>query len=139
MVKTKRVYDPPARGDGMRVLVMRLWPRGIRKEAVDLWLKELGADVANLRAWKAGRLDWGEMAERYCAGLAAPPATAALAELRALARRRTVTLLCACPDEARCHRGILKAVLGRTAGPGRRPRRAPRASVRSTRARRLPP
>jgi uncharacterized protein YeaO (DUF488 family) len=132
MVRMKRIYDTPGRGDGLRVLVMRLWPRGVRKSAVDLWLKELGADVENIKAWKAGRLDWPEMKRRYLAGLARPAPAAALARLRGLARRRTVTLLCACEDEARCHRGILKSALRRAAarrgsgaerGPSDLPRR----------------
>lgn len=117
MVKAKRIYDPPAKSDGLRVLVMRLWPRGIRKDSVDLWLKELGADVANIKAWKAGRLEWAEMRRRYLAGLKQPPAAAALARLGALARARTVTLLCSCEDEAHCHRGILKSVLRRSGRP----------------------
>jgi len=50
MLRTKRVYDPPEKSDGTRVLVMRLWPRGIKKSAVDLWLKDLGAEVGNTRA-----------------------------------------------------------------------------------------
>ena len=115
MVRAKRVYEPPAKSDGLRILVMRLWPRGIAKGAVDLWLKELGAEVANIKAWKAGRLAWAEMRRRYLAGLKQPPAAAALAELKALARQRTVTLLCSCEDESRCHRGILKSVLRRSA------------------------
>jgi uncharacterized protein YeaO (DUF488 family) len=114
MVKAKRIYEAPEPDDGLRVLVMRLWPRGIRKDAVDLWLKDLGADVRNLRDWKAGRLDWPEMARRYRAGLGEPAAAAALAQLRSLARRRTVTVLCSCQDEARCHRGILKSLLRRS-------------------------
>ncbi len=117
MVTTKRVYEPAEKRDGLRVLVMRLWPRGITKTSVDLWLKELGADVANLKAWKAGRLDWAEMRKRYLAGLKEPPAAASLARLRALALERPVTLLCSCQDEARCHRGILKSLLGRSAQP----------------------
>lgn len=116
-VRTKRVYEPPASSDGLRVLVMRLWPRGIRKTAVDLWLKELGADVSNLRAWKAGRLDWPEMRKRYRAGLKQPAAAAALVQLRDLATERPVTLLCSCVDEARCHRGILKSLLLRGSVP----------------------
>jgi uncharacterized protein YeaO (DUF488 family) len=112
-VRTKRVYDAPAGSDGLRVLLMRLWPRGIRKSAVDLWLKDLGADVANLRAWKAGRIGWPEMRRRYLAGLTREPAAGALERLRPLARRRTVTLLCSCEDAARCHRSLLQSALRR--------------------------
>jgi len=119
MVKAKRIYEPPAPDDGLRVLVMRLWPRGIRKQAIDLWLKELGASVDNLRAWKAGGIDWPEMEKRYVAGLAAPAAAAQLAELAALARRETITVLCSCVDESQCHRGILKAVLAAARPVGR--------------------
>ena len=113
MLKAKRIYEPRVPDDGLRVLVMRLWPRGIRKQEVDLWLKELGASVANLRAWKAGAIDWPEMEKRYVAGLTAPVAAAQLRELAELAKRGTVTVLCSCADESQCHRGILKAVLAR--------------------------
>jgi len=41
MIKAKRVYDPPEPGDGVRVLVDRLWPRGVRREAVDVWMREV--------------------------------------------------------------------------------------------------
>jgi uncharacterized protein YeaO (DUF488 family) len=144
MVRTKRVYDEPEPADGVRVLVMRLWPRGIRKDLVDVWLKELGASVDNIKSWKAGRIDWPEMRKRYVAGLGTPAAAGALAELRALARRGTVTLLCSCADETACHRTILKEVLGgaptarsrsrRRPSPARAPaatRAAPRRRTRS--------
>jgi uncharacterized protein YeaO (DUF488 family) len=116
-VKGKRIYEPPSPSDGMRILVMRLWPRGIKKTAVHLWLKELGADVANIKAWKAGQLDWPEMRRRYLAGLKRPAAAEQLAELKAHSRQRPVTLLCSCEDEARCHRGILKSLLTRPVAP----------------------
>lgn len=112
MLRTKRVYDPSQKADGTRVLVMRLWPRGIRKSAVDLWLKDLGAEVANLRAFKAGRLGWPEMRRRYLAGLRREPAASALGRLRAMSKRGRVTVLCSCEDEKRCHRSLLRAALG---------------------------
>jgi len=120
MVKTKRVSEPRAPGDGTRVLVMRLWPRGVRREHVDLWLPALGTDPALIRAWKGGTVGWTEFRRRYLAGLRVPPAQEALAELRGLVRKGTVTLLCSCPQEARCHRGILKAVLAGRTSRGRR-------------------
>ena len=112
MLRTKRVYDKPERADGTRVLVMRLWPRGIKKSAVGLWLKDLGAEVANLRAFKAGRIGWPEMRRRYLAGLKREPAASALRRLRAMAKRGRVTALCSCADEKRCHRSLLRAALG---------------------------
>ncbi len=111
-VRTKRVYEPKAAGDGRRVLVMRLWPRGIKKGHVDAWLKELGAELPLIRAWKSGEMSsWAEFRRRYLAGLTKPAARAQLRELRALARKGRVTLLCGCPDESRCHRGVLKRLL----------------------------
>jgi len=112
MLRTKRIYDPPEKTDGTRVLVMRLWPRGIKKGAVDLWLKDLGAEIANLRAFKAGRIGWPEMRRRYLDGLKREPAAGALRKLRAMARRGRVTVLCSCEDETRCHRCLLRAVAG---------------------------
>ena len=120
-VQTKRVYDPREPGDGTRVLVMRRWPRGIKRSHVDVWLKELGAEVPLIKAWKAGTLTWPQFGRRYARGLAKPAARSQLRDLRALAANGSVTLLCACSAEARCHRGILKALL---TGPGRRRGRA---------------
>lgn len=111
-VRTKRVYDPRSPGDGTRVLVMRLWPRGIKKSHVDCWLKELGAGIPLIKAWKTGTLtSWPEFRRRYLAGLKKPVTQAQLRELKALAKKGRVTLLCACPDEFRCHRGLLKRLL----------------------------
>ena len=111
-MRTKRVYDPTAPGDGTRLLVMRLWPRGIKKSHVDAWLKELGAEIPLIKAWKSGKISsWLEFRRRYLAGLKKPAAQTQLREVKALARKGRVTLLCACPDESRCHRGLLKRLL----------------------------
>jgi uncharacterized protein YeaO (DUF488 family) len=107
------VYEPAARADGARVLIMRLWPRGIRKRHVDVWLRELGPVVPLLRAFLAGRVSWSAYRRRYLAGLRRPEARAQIDQVLALARTRRVTLLCGCPDEARCHRSLLRAALGR--------------------------
>src|SRR5678816_1040961 len=76
MIRLKRVYEPREAEDGLRVLVMRRWPRGIRKERIDLWLKELGADLQLLSDWKAGRVTWPERRRRYLDGLQVPGAVA---------------------------------------------------------------
>ena len=57
-IVTWRIYEPPADDDGARVLIMRLWPRGIRKERVSVWLKELGPVPALLRQFLDGAITW---------------------------------------------------------------------------------
>jgi uncharacterized protein YeaO (DUF488 family) len=107
-VKTKRVYEPVAKADGTRVLIMRYWPRGIRKEKVDIWLRELAPIIPLLRSFLDGKITWAQYRPRYRAGLKRPEAQAALAEVRALARTGPVTLLCGCADPRRCHRTLLQ-------------------------------
>jgi uncharacterized protein YeaO (DUF488 family) len=92
-VQVKRVYEPAADEDGVRILIDRLWPRGMSKEAarIDIWLKEIAPSHA-LRRWfdhDAGK--WKEFQRRYAAELALEPDT--VARVRALASRGRVTLL----------------------------------------------
>jgi len=110
-IATKRIYEPAADDDGTRVLIMRLWPRGIKKERVDRWLKELGPVKELLRAFLDGKVDWPTYTRRYLAGLERPEAQAQVDEVRALARKGRVTLLCGCADENRCHRSLLARYL----------------------------
>ena len=107
MIAIKRVYEAPAKTDGTRVLIMRLWPRGIRKSHFDIWLKELGPVLPLMRAFRSGQIGWAEYSRRYRTGLERPEAQAHLAAVRAYAQSGRVTLLCGCPDETRCHRSLL--------------------------------
>ena len=59
MIRTKRIYDPPSPEDGYRLLIMRLWPRGVRKAAVDGWEKDLGPSRELLTSFRAGKLGLG--------------------------------------------------------------------------------
>ncbi|WP_442954859.1 DUF488 domain-containing protein [Pelomicrobium sp.] len=95
----RRVYDPPREEDGLRVLVDRLWPRGLSKEAarVDLWLKDIAPSDA-LRKWYGHEPSrWDEFRRRYFAELEAHRER--LEELRQQARRGRVTLLFGARDE----------------------------------------
>lgn len=131
-IVTKRVYEPPAGDDGHRVLIMRLWPRGVRKERVSVWLKELGPVPPLLRAYLDGTITWEQYVPRYLAGLERPEAQQALVEVRQRAGEGRVTLLCGCADEARCHRSLLRAYLldSPRANSGLRPRRARQHTAR---------
>lgn len=96
-IAVRRAYDAPERGDGTRVLVDRIWPRGLRKDDADLdeWLKDV-APSTELRTWYGHvpeRFD--EFASRYRAELKEPERADALSHLRALARHGNLTLITA--------------------------------------------
>ena len=94
----KRVYEPRAETDGARILVDRLWPRGIAKTAVDLWLKDI-APSNDLRRQFHGQPDrWEEFRAAYAAELGAAPAMAALGLLNERLKAGPVTLLYAARD-----------------------------------------
>ena len=98
MIRTKRVYEPPARGDGKRFLVERLWPRGLKKEDLNAtaWLKDV-APSPELRKWfNHDPAKWTEFKKRYRAELDKAPE--AWEPLLSAARRGTVTLLYSAHD-----------------------------------------
>jgi uncharacterized protein YeaO (DUF488 family) len=99
-IAIKRAYDPPAASDGFRVLVDRLWPRGLSKDKVkiDAWMKEL-APSAELRKWYGHQEEkWPEFRKRYRAELQKAPARGLLEELRQRARKGKVTLVIGARD-----------------------------------------
>lgn len=96
-VQVRRVYDEPARMDGIRVLVDRLWPRGLSKDraALDDWAKQV-APSTRLRTWYGHDPDkFDEFKRRYRAELEQPEQAAAVRHLRELTKNKTVTLLTA--------------------------------------------
>jgi len=109
MIRTKRIYDPPSPEDGYRLLIMRLWLRGVTKTAVDGWEKDLGPSRELLTSFRAGKLSWEDFAARYREEMSGREEL--VRRYRDLGRRETVTLLCGCPNEARCHRTLLKEIL----------------------------
>jgi uncharacterized protein YeaO (DUF488 family) len=105
MIQLKRTYEPAARGDGRRILVERLWPRGIAKDALvlDAWMKDVAPSPA-LRQWFGHRVErWEEFRHRYRAELDANPE--AWQPILAAARRGRVTLLYSARDTA--HNGAV--------------------------------
>jgi uncharacterized protein YeaO (DUF488 family) len=113
MIQVKRVYEPVAKRDGKRFLVDRLWPRGVKKEALSLkgWLKDL-APSAGLRKWfNHDPTRWNEFRRRYFAELDGK--AEALRPLVTAARRGKVTLLFGARDNERNNAVALKAYLER--------------------------
>ncbi|MFG3497511.1 DUF488 domain-containing protein [Streptomyces sp. NPDC047928] len=126
--KLRRIYDPARADDGVRVLVDRLWPRGLAKAdaAVDEWPKSVTPST-ELRRWFHGAADgaetddrqgtaddvFAEFRRRYEAELAAPEAADALDRLRDLARTGPLTLLTAAKAPDRSHAAVLRDLLTR--------------------------
>lgn len=111
MVKIKRIYDGPAPGDGRRVLIDRLWPRGISKDeaGIDEWLKEI-APSDELRKWFGhDPARWEEFRRRYREELEAHGEL--LERLRSEARKGTVTLLFAAKDAEHNNVVVLQEML----------------------------
>jgi uncharacterized protein YeaO (DUF488 family) len=112
-VKLKRAYERPAADDGSRVLVDRLWPRGLKKATarIDHWFKDI-APSTELRKWFGHDPErWDEFRRRYATEL--KQHADQLAEIRELARRGPVTLVYAAKDEQHNDAVVLRTVLTR--------------------------
>ena len=115
-VKLKRAYESPSRDDGERVLVDRLWPRGLAriKARIDLWLKDV-APSTELRQWFGHDPEkWSEFKKRYRAELKDNPAWL---ELQSLAHQGNLTLVYAAKDQLHNEAVVLKQLLETTRSP----------------------
>ena len=129
MIKTKSIYhDPSEPADGYRLLVMRYWPRGVRKTRVDGWLKDLAPSKDLLAAYRGGKIDWPTFATSYEAQVTGTDAALDLLEhVKGLEEvQGTVTLIChedLRRSDTHCHRVNLKGLLDlqplRVTAPGR--------------------
>ena len=117
-IATKRAYLPASDSDGYRVLVDRMWPRGVRREdaRIDEWAKHI-APSTRLRQWYGhDPARWAEFRKRYRDELATSEAKAALDALRRRAQRSKVTLVFAAKDEVHCNAEALRAFLSEPPG-----------------------
>jgi uncharacterized protein YeaO (DUF488 family) len=110
-VQLKRAYERPARGDGTRILIDRLWPRGVTKEtgAIDEWFKDVAPTTA-LRQWFGhDPARWQEFRRRYAGEVRQNPDR--LSKLRALARQGPITLVYSAHDEIHNDAVVLRQLL----------------------------
>jgi uncharacterized protein YeaO (DUF488 family) len=112
-IRVRRVYEEPSAADGARVLVDRIWPRGLRRDAarLDEWAKDV-APSAELRTWYGhDPAKFDEFRQRYTAELDRPGVREGLARLRALAAERPVTLLTATKELGLSQAAVLAGLL----------------------------
>jgi uncharacterized protein YeaO (DUF488 family) len=116
-LRIKRIYDPPDTGDGVRVLVDRLWPRGLSRERaqIGLWLREIAPSDALRRHFHGDPTRWEEFKTAYYAELEREPAQSTVRELLDRLSREPITLLFAAHDETRNNAVALKEWLEKRA------------------------
>jgi uncharacterized protein YeaO (DUF488 family) len=116
MIVVKRIYDPPSRTDGTRILVDRLWPRGIRKDeaAIDEWLKDIAPSTVLRKSFGHDPDKWPLFKERYKKEL--KEHAEIVDELRRKTKKGRVTLLFSAKDAEHNNAVVLKEVLDRTGG-----------------------
>jgi uncharacterized protein YeaO (DUF488 family) len=140
-VNVKRVYEKPVRGDGYRVLVDRLWPRGVKKSeaALHSWLRDL-APSDELRRWFHARPEaWLAFRKRYLKELTLPQAAEALEELYRLANhKKNLTLLFASKNEQHNNAVVLKDLLDGMRKPPTGTGPGALRSMRERQAKRMP-
>ena len=114
MIKLKRVYEKPSKGDGLRILVERLWPRGITKEraSVDLWLKDVAPSTELRKGFGHDPAKWEQFRERYAAELKQNKDAVNL--LKQKCKEGTITLVYAARDEKHNSAVALKEILEQT-------------------------
>ena len=108
-IKTKCIYELAEPDDGYRILVMRFWPRGISKDKIDSWEKELGTPAELIKEWKNGSIKWQQFSKKYLDSVSDKGDI--IARIARIAKKQAITLLCSCKDSEKCHRILLKQLL----------------------------
>lgn len=112
MIRTKGIYRPREDEDGVRILVTRFYPRGVRRSHFDRWARELAPGAGLLKRYRNHGISWQEFAASFMQELQGSKAgLQAIDRLRSEAARSNITLLCYEPDGAPCHRHLLREII----------------------------
>jgi uncharacterized protein YeaO (DUF488 family) len=107
-LRTKSIYEPKEERDGVRLLITRFYPRGVKKDRFDRWVRELSPSKELLHAYRLKEKTWDVFRSEFIAEMRANPTSIeAICALRKESRKGTVTLLCYERGEAPCHRYIV--------------------------------
>ncbi len=110
-IKSKRIYAEASPGDGLRVLTTNYWPRGISRERAGTYVRALAPSRDLLRSYKDGVIEWPEFEVAYLDEMTKERPKDEITRLASLAATDTVTVMCACEDEAHCHRRLLRDLI----------------------------
>lgn len=112
MIKTKSIYDSIGNSDGIRILITRYWPRGIKKENFDKWYKELSPSKNLLKNYKEGRIDFQLFEKLFRNGIMENKNIIDICQniAKEAVKGKEVTLLCYEKDESNCHRKLIRKI-----------------------------
>ena len=109
MIRTKSIYDPKEENDGIRILITRYWPRGIKKEYFDKWYKELSPSRDLLKIYKDKKIDFSLFGRLFLEEIQKSDVIEICREIAHESKKgKTITLLCYEKDESICHRKFIK-------------------------------
>ena len=107
MIKTKSIYEPKSKGDGLRVLITRYYPRGVKKEHFDEWRRELAPSRELLKCYKNGEINWKKFEKKFLKQMNEQDSKKTIKTLANMAKNNSVTLLCYEKKESNCHRYLI--------------------------------
>lgn len=110
-IRAKSIYESPSSADDHRVLATRYWPRGVSKSSIDEYLPVLAPSRPLLHQFRDGHLDWRRFRNQYLQEMRSENARAEIHRLAKHARSQTVTVMCVCREEDRCHRTLLRELV----------------------------
>lgn len=114
VLKTKSIYEPKEESDGIRVLVTRFYPRGVKKDRFDRWVRDLSPSRELLRAYRSKQKSWEVFKSEFVGELKANPSgLVAINTLRRESRKGDVTLLCYERSGNPCHRCVIAELVNK--------------------------
>ncbi|MGI0006740.1 MAG: DUF488 domain-containing protein [Nitrosotalea sp.] len=112
MIKTKSIYKPKEDSDGTRVLITRFYPRGVRKDHFDEWVRALAPSVELLKGYKEGKVDQEQFKTQFYSQIYSnTDSLEAIQTISKIARHSNVTLLCYEKDGDFCHRYLVNSLI----------------------------
>ncbi len=109
MIKTKSIYKPKQYGDGTRILITRFYPRGVKKDHFDKWIRDLAPSADLLQRYKNNNIEWNEFVVKFKHELQNDTSLHIINKLHS--NKRNITLLCYEPDGIPCHRHLLRDII----------------------------
>ena len=112
MIKTKSIYTPIEEEDGLRVLITRYYPRGVKREKYDIWVRVLAPSEKLLKQYKNSEIDWNNFKNTLLSELRnSVDSVNAIHKLQSKSNIQNITLLCYEKDDRPCHRYMVKALI----------------------------